>query len=167
MLLDKLIDLLRILLGAQQRQVHHHDTGIDVAGLFGQMQPSPVKVFEGPAFDVRGGGKQIVPEVNLVQTAQGVDDNEVGIEVQNAVELLGKILCGKQAVVHLLWIAVGDRSILKHLLRKGNINQFGSWKNRLKRSKIVLGQAVVCNIDGENARAVRLRQRIKHGAQHL
>ena len=96
--------------------------------MLGQVQPTAVEFAEGAAFDVGSSSKQLAVKVNLVEGAQAVQDNQVRVKVEDALKLLRKVACSKQAVVHLGGVAVGNGSVLQQVLRHLNIYQLGAGK---------------------------------------
>ena len=62
-----------------------------------------------------GRGEQAALEVGLPQRAQRIDDQNVGVEIQDPVEVLRQQVRREQAVVHLLRVPLGHRRLLKEV----------------------------------------------------
>ena len=77
-------DGLQIQLPAQAAQLHQDYAGVDVGNLF--LNPQPPLVGVGQQLAGMGAGHKQVPlKVGAVQRHQGIDDNDISIQVQDAV----------------------------------------------------------------------------------
>ena len=126
------------------------------------MKAVTVKVFKKGAFDVGGSGKQMILKVDRIKPAQIVEDNKVRVEIEDAVQFLRQILCSKESEVHFLGVAVGDRRTGKKFITNADVHKLGTRDEGAKRRKIILGQTVVCDIDGKHCVRIGLGQRIEH-----
>ena len=104
----------------------------------------------------------MILKVDGIKPAQIVEDNKVRVEIEDAVQFLRQILCGKESEVHFLGVAVGDRRTGKKFITNADVHKLGAGDEGAQRGKIILGQTVVCDIDGKHCVRIGLGQRIEH-----
>lgn len=95
---------------SQDFQIHKKNTGIDIRSVFFQIQPVRIK-FSEEFLDMGGGDKGTAFKVHGIQIRKRIDNNQIRIQIKNAVQAVREQFRGKQSEIHFFWISFGCRAL--------------------------------------------------------